>query len=683
MPSFRPFSPPLLLATAFAVTCPAELIDDDAYRLDPLVVSAGFDDKTAFDLAQGASILAGTALRRSTQATLGDTLDGIIGVNSTFHGPGASRPIIRGVGGDRIRVLQGGIGSLDASSISPDHNTALEPLFASRIEVLRGPAALLYGSSALGGAVNVVDNRIPEQPLERPLTGALELRGFGAADEMTSLASLGAGGPGHALRLNALRQHTGDVRIPGRARIDADAPADQPSDVLPNSDTEKTSASLGGSVFGSTGWLGLALSTYESDYGVPVDEPISISLRQRRLDLEGELTRPFGIFDGARLRAGVSDYQHREIADHETVNTTFRNDAAEARLELPHAFSPAVSGTAGVQATRSDFSAVGEEVVTPPSLTQNLAAFALEEWKVGRWSFQVGGRIEAQSVRLGDVPEGLPRIPGYAAASGQRERQTGASASAGVVLYPAKDWSIGMALAYTERLPTAQELFSNGPHGGTGAWEIGRAGLDNERSLGVDLSVRRRAGFVSGAVSVFANRFDGYIFEERLPDAALPPEVNEEGLTPYQFTAKDAEFYGGEAELIVHLVDRRDYLVHLQLTSDYVHAQQTTDDEPLPRIPPHRVGAALRLDTARWQAGVAVRRASAQRRIGALETPTPAYTLVNADVTYTIRRSTATYELFARGTNLANETARLHTSFLKEFAPLPGRSVVIGARVLF
>lgn len=667
-----------------ATTPPPAHAHDEVLSLDTLLVSAGLQDKTAFDLAQGTSILAGDELRRRAQATLGESLAATPGVNSTYYGPGASRPIIRGLGGDRIRVLDGGVGALDASNISPDHNTAVEPLFAERIEVLRGPATLLYGGSAVGGVVNVIDNRIPVTPLARTTTGAIEVRGFGAAREHATVAALSGGTKDLRVQINGLSQRSRDLRIPGVARIDADAPTDQPDGTLPNSDVKTEMGSLGATWFWTGGRIGAAVSSYETTYGVPVDEPISIDLRQRRLDLAAETTEAFGIFSGVKARWGFGDYTHREIVDRSITNTTFNNEAWEGRIELPHALAPGMSGTIGTQLARSDFSAVGEEVVTPPSLTKSHALFALEEWKHGKVTFQAGGRFEWQSIALGDFdPTALPALTGYGAQPGRKKNQRGASGSVGAVFYPAKDWSIGLSLAYTERLPTAQELFSNGPHGGTGAYEVGTSGLANEKSTGLDLSVRRRAGFVTGTASVFVNRFKNYIFEEELDPTAIPAANNPEGLTPYQFVAKDAKFYGAEAELSFHLVDTEARHIHLDLMGDYVRAQQETDGTPLPRIPPLRYGLALHFDQGPWHAAIEARHTTRQKRFTSTETETADFTLLNADVAYTVTRERVTCELFARGTNLTDTEARVHASFLKDFAPLPGRGIVAGVRVTF
>lgn len=657
---------------------------DEIHRLDKLVVSAGLDHKAAFDLAQGTSVLTGEELHRLVQATLGETLNGIPGVASTYYGPGASRPIIRGLGGDRIRVLTSGIGALDAANVSPDHRSAVEPLFASRIEVLRGPSTLLYGSSAVGGAVNVINNNIPDTaPEPGALRGAAEIRGGGPARERAAVISAGGGTPRFATHINALKQRTRDLRIPGVARIDSDAPADQPAGTLPGSASETSSGSVGGTMFWGHGRAGGAISRSETEYGVPNGEDISIRMRQTRFDLEGSVTQPFGVFRSAKARLGAGDYTHSEVAGAATVNTTFTNKAWEGRLELAHAARGGVTGTIGLQGMRSDFAAEGEEVVTPPSLTQSGAVFALESLKLGeKVSVEIGGRVEGQKIKLGRVSPELPMVTGYAARSGQIKKFAAPSGSVGLVVRPAKDWSIGANLAYTERVPTVQELFSNGPHGGTGTYEVGSAALGNEKSTGFDVSVRRRAGFVTGALSGFVNRFDGYIFEEKLPANALPMERTGE-LTPFQFVARNATFQGYEAELSFHLVDQSPRHVHLNVMTDYVRAEQTTDHQPLPRIPPRRHSVSLAYDDGRLGAEFEVRHAVRQNRFTEHESATPASTVLNLSVTYLIPTKRVSFEVFARGTNLTDEEVREHTSFLKEFAPQSGRGVLGGVRMTF
>ncbi len=655
----------------------------EVVRLSTFVVSAGLEDRAAFDLAQGTSILAGEELARSIAAGLAESLQRSPGVNASSFGPGASRPVIRGLGGDRVRVLSNGVGSLDASSVSPDHDTSLEPLFASQIEVLRGPATLLYGGSAVGGAVNVIDNSIPSARSGAPFSGAVELRGLGAGEERTGVAALTFGLGEEAIQLNLLDRRTSDLEIPGIARIDADAPADQPSGVLPNSAVRSRSGSIGASRFFSDGHVGIALSTHSNEYGVPVDEPISIELQQRRVDLEAEHRAEAGIYRGFRIRAGLGDYEHSEIADRTTVTTTFQNDAWEARFELPHSFGERSSGVLAAHSSRSDFSAMGEEVVAPPYVTTTHALFGLEEWAFEGWTLQGGARVERQTIKLGEVDPDLPAVPGYAAQSGERHAGTAVSTSIGIVYYPAEDWSIGASISRNVRLPTAQERFSNGPHGGTGSWEVGTAALPKEESTGLDLSVRRRSGAITGSVGVFMNRFRNYVYEERLPDLTIPADVNDGGLAEYQYVARNAKFSGVEAELTVHLLERGAQRLHLDLSGDLVRARQTTQNVFLPRTPPVRFGVGLAFEDSRWRLNLEVRRTESQTRVAPGEVTSPGTTELNAGASLRVQLGETTAQLFIRGTNLTNREIRDHISFLREFSPAPGRSITAGARFLF
>ncbi len=673
-------------ASASAGAKPGEVL-----ALETVVISAGADAKSAFDLAQGASLLSGDTLHRRLEATLGETLASVPGVNATYYGPGASRPIIRGLGGDRVRMLDNGVGSLDASNVSPDHNVSVEPLLVDRIEVLRGPATLLYGSSAVGGVVNVIDNRIPIAVPDAPVGGRAEVRFDTAANERTGVFALTGGSGSVAVQVNGLRTETDDAEIPGYA--DPANPVDRGR--LMNSAIATKSGSLGGTYFGAKGNAGVAVSEYDTVYGVPVGEPIAIDMRQRRLDFRSEITELSGIFKAAKIRFGLADYTHAEV-DTTTgrPNTTFRNRAYEGRIELVQQDAGNLSGSVGLQTSRSDFVATGEEVVTPPTLTYGQALFALESYKVDpALTLQVGGRFEYQSIEVGEVNPLLPAYPDYAVTSGEKRTDHGVSLSAGAIYYPAKDYSVGLSLAYSQRLPVAQELFSNGPHGGTNAYEIGTSRLARETSLGLDLTIRKRAGIVTGAVGAFINRFNDFIFEQHDPNLYFdgdsggfrpyPVATDGEFLPIYHFVAKDALFYGGEVDLTFHLLETETDQLHLDLSSDYVHAEQTTDNQPLPHMPPLRLGAGLRLEHGRWMAGVGVRRAFRQDRVAPDETTTAGYALVGADLSYRWRVADNEWEVFARGTNLADEDARVSTSFLKDVAPLPGRSVTVGVRLGF
>ncbi len=683
----------VLPSLAVALVASAQTVPpgSDPVSLDAVIVTGNPDARAAFDLAQGASLLSGQKLMLSQQGTLGETLAATPGVNSTYYGPGASRPVIRGLGGDRVRMLDNGVGSLDASNVSPDHNVSVEPLLVERIEVLRGPASLLYGSSAVGGVVNVIDNRIPVHAADTPFSGRLEARYGSAAHERTGIVALTTGNDRFAMQINGLRTETDDVEIPGYA--DAADPAHYGT--LSNSAVSTKSASVGGSGFWSGGQFGAAVSEYDTTYGVPVGEPINIDMKQRRADFRGSIDRPFAIFKSATARFGIADYTHAEV-DTETgnANTTFTNKAYEGRVELVQQEVGDLTGTIGTQFSRSDFSAVGEEVVTPPSITSTAALFVLESYKVSPvLTLQAGGRLEQQTIKVGDVDASLPPYPGYDVTSGEKRTEDAFSVSAGAVIYPVPDYSIGLSLALSRRNPTAQELFSNGPHGGTGSYEIGTSDLGQEKSLGLDLTARKRAGVVTGSIGVFVNRFNDFIFEQEdattyFDDgngtfAAYPAPDDAEILPIYQFVARDALFYGGEAELSFHLVDHETRRLHLDLTGDYVRAEQTSDDQDLPRIPPVRVGAELHYTQGPWDFSVGARHAFDQDHTAPGESSTDGYTLCSADVTYEFMLDRTHWQLFARGTNLSDEDARVSTSFLKDVAPLPGRNVNLGVRLSF
>lgn len=654
-------------------------------KLDAVIVTGTVDRKTTFDLAQGTSLLSGRELQLQIQPSLGETLANVPGVNSTYFGPGSSRPIIRGLGGDRVRMLQDSVGSLDLSNISPDHNVSIEPLLVDRIEVLRGPATLLYGSSAVGGVVNVIDNRIPTEVPKKPIGGRTEARFDTAAKERTGIVTLSGGSSVFGFQVDGQRTITDDVKIPGFAQKGPDSPEDQPEGRLPSSAVSTKTASVGGTAFAKTGYLGLAASEYDTTYGVPTGDepPTSIDMRQQRIDLRGVLTRGFGPFKELRIRGSYGNYTHREVSGGETVNTTFRNKSTEGRIELVQEPNDKLAGTIGLQASRADFSAQGEEVFTPATLTNSAALFALEEYKLERVTLQVGGRYEWQKIELGEVADDLPEFAGYSAQSGEQRTDRSISLSTGAVFYPAKNYSVGLSVASSQRLPVAQELYSNGPHGGTAAYEVGNSALGKEKSLGLDLTLRRRAGRVTGSVGLFINKFTNYIFEQELPGDLKPTTNNPDDLTAYQFVSTNALFYGGEAELEFHLIDENERSLHLELSGDYVYAEQTITNQPLPRIPPMRTGAELRFEQHGWTFGATGKYVFRQNRYTTYETATAGYCLLGLDAGYEFEHRGFKYEIFLRGSNLTNREARVHTSFLKDYAPLPARNLALAIRASF
>lgn len=672
--SFRSYSSFFILALV-AAAARAETSDaapgSDRLILDPVVTTASPLAREADEIAQPTSVVGGHLLDERLQSTLGETLAGQPGVDSTYFGPGASRPVIRGLGGDRIRVLTGGIGTIDASVISPDHAVSLDPLLIDRVEIVRGPASLLYGGGAIGGVVNVIDGRVPETLPGAPVTGRFELRGATAAHEEAGAGVL-EGAAGHwAWRLDGFRRTTDDVKIPGlgptpEKAAEMIANGETPSNgTLINSATETSGGSVGLSYIGSAGHFGVSYNGFDSLYGTVAEQDVRIDLKQRRVDMHGEWLQPVGLLRAIKFQLGLGDYRHDELEGTE-LGTRFTNEGYEGRLEFLHERIGPFEGALGFQSTRSDFAAIGEEAFLPPTVTLGNAVFLYEEAVTGPVTWQLGGRFEQQKV--------TPAAgSGYGEVSHPLSTFTG-----GAVWKFDAAYALALSLSANERAPNAQELYADGAHVGTGTYEVGDASLGLEKSVGVDLSLRRTAGFVTGELSLFVNRFNGYIFEQ---DTGTTDA--ESGLPVYHYVQRDAQLYGGELEVIFHLQKGKDSSTELRVFADSVRATNTTDDTPLPRTTPVRFGAALDWHAGPWALGTELRRIEAQDHIAPIETPTAGYELWSVNGAYAFDLGRAKGQLFLRGTNLLDQTARVHASFLKDIAPLPGRDVSLGVRFTF
>ncbi|HEX4952588.1 MAG TPA: TonB-dependent receptor [Thermoanaerobaculia bacterium] len=646
---------------AVTVTIDVEMLRDE------IVVSAG-GPRLQLEVAQPTTVLSDEELDQRRDLTLGETLAHQPGISSTFFGQGASRPVIRGLGGDRVRMLSDGIGSSDASNLSPDHAVSLDPFSADRIEVLRGPSTLLYGSTAIGGVVNVLDERIPSFPAAAAVSGSLEGSAGSVADERTGGLRLGGGGGRLAWHLDVSQREAGDYEIPGFAEVDPDA-GERAGRVV-NSAVQAESGSLGLSWIGDAALVGVSVSGFDTLYGVPgsahgEEAGVRIDLEQRRVDLKAELQRSFGPFRGAKLRLGRADYEHRELEGEET-GTLFTNESWEGRFELIQEPRGRSRGSVGLQFATSDFAAIGEEAFVPPSQTESLALFAFEEVALAgeKVRLQLGGRWERQSLS----PDGADALPDRSF--------DGCSGSLGLIWEPNDDWSASFSLARSERLPTATELYANGPHVATRAFEVGDPDLDSEVSLGLDASVSKRTGWLTATLNLFANRFDGFVFERATGE-------EEGGLAVFEFAQGDAELWGAELEGLLHVWEGTDSHLHVQVGADFVRAELRQSGEPLPRIPPRRYTVGANVHWHRFRAWVEAVRAEEQDRVAVNETATGGYTLVNAGASYRFFVAGRVLDLMLRGRNLTDEEARNHVSFLKDRVPLPGRDVNLGLRFTF
>jgi len=638
------------ISGALLVLCSPTAAKEAGPHLDEVIVTASPLEESQFDLLRAGSVLQGETLERHLEPSLGETLGNTPGVSSTFFGPAASRPVIRGLGGDRVRVLINGIGSIDASSTSPDHAVAADLLTAQRIEVLRGPSTLLYGSSALGGVINMIDERIASQHPDSAISGAARSALSSSANDAAGAASLTADLGKLIAHLDGFARDTGDYNAGGGRGS------------IANSDIVTRGATAGLSQVGDQGFLGAAFSVTESNYGIPgtLDEGgTRIDLNQKRLDVAGQARGRLGPFKTAKLRFGYADYRHREITGGKT-GTEISNQGWEGRLELVQRKTGALKGVVGLQLRHRDFSVLGDEPFTPPTTTARWGLFALEQLDFGAWEVEASARFDHQRA--------------VADALGISRKFNSFSASGGLSWRVSDDYVLGLTAARTQRLPSAEELFSNGPHDATRAFEIGDPNMKKETGTTLELSLRKRAGLFVANANLFYTRYNDFVFEAFTG-------TERDGLQVLRFQQDKAEFWGGETQAHIGLMASAQASLGLDLTADFVRATLTRLHQPLPRMPPLRFGATLHYDSDRLAATAELRRTTGQHRVAAFETVTIGYTMVNASLTVHPFARASNIALTLRAKNITNVLARSHVSFLKDVAPLPGRDLRLSIRV--
>lgn len=656
---------------------------DPLFQLDELVVSAGPLPVRRSESYQPTSALSGWDLVRDAESSLGETLAESPGVTASYNGPASSRPIIRGLGGDRVRILEAGVGSGDVSNQGPDHAVALEPMAAERIEVVRGPATLLYGSGAVGGVVNVIDARISRERPSAPFTGSVMALGGTVADERTGAFEFNGGQGAFAWHLSGLRRKTGDYSIPGFAEHEheeepgheAEEHEEEGFGVLENSAIETERLAVGVSLVGEEGYLGVAVSGLDNDYGVPghghgeehgsgpaeEEESVVIGLEQRRFDAEGLLRFSSGPVRSVKGRFGYSDYQHTEF-EGSVMGTRFLNDSWEGRVELNHALFEMSDGAVGLQVSGRTFEALGEEAFVPPSDNFTFAGFAFQGIGEEALRFQVGARVEGQRA--------------HEKLQGRKRNDLGFSLSTGANWAVNEQLSVALTASRSQKIPSLEELFAEGPHVATFAFERGEPDLDVETANSLDLTVHLTRSLVRVEASIFLNAFDRFIYQELTGE-----EV--EGLPVLQARQGDAVFSGGEGSVEFDLMHRGRHHLLVEGWGDLVRAELRADDQPLPRIPPIRVGGRLRYDGGTARADLALTRVMTQDRVAPFEEETAGYGLLDFSVGYRLFTGEVTHDFVLRGSNLTNREARNHTSFIKELAPLPGREFRFLYRVYF
>ena len=747
---------PLALALLGALSLPAMAAspatdthphgEREARRLDAVVVTATPLKQTADDLARPVEVLSDADLDRAKRATLGDTLQALPGVQSASFGPGVGRPVIRGLDGARVQVLSDGLGAGDVSAVSVDHANSVEPFLADRIEVLKGPATLLYGSGAIGGAINVIDGRVPDAPTARPLQGRAELRGNSVNDETAGLLRLdGTAADGRLVfHLDALHREGDDYAIPGYAeRPDLHAHDDDAHDdhddhadeavrgTLPNSVLRTDAGAFGLSWIGERGHVGAAYSLYSTRYGVPGhthapldghddhghaadddhadeaghDDAVHIDLDQRRGEARAGLD-DVGVFETVRLKLARTDYTHTEF-EGDAVGTVFENTTREGRLELVHQPFAGWRGALGLQWTDRDFDAVGDEAFVPGTRGRDAGLFWIGERDFGPLKLELGARADRNRITP-DAPAHDAHDDHDHAAHAERRDFDAHSLSAALKWDLDARLHLSLGLDHAERSPTAEELFSRGYHVATGALELGSDNLDVEAAQRIELGAHWHGERLRVGAALFAVEYADFIYLSALESGAQPgTALTMDGVPVRLWTQGDARFHGAEFDARLNLLDDASGRWDLRLRGDWVRGRLTGDGvrsltvdvphgdhahaEParlalggdLPRIAPARLGTELEWSRGGWRATLGAMHHARQDRVAAWETPSAGYTLIDAHLSYHWDADTVGWEVFLDGSNLTDREARPHTSVLKDLAPLPGRGFALGIRAFF
>ncbi len=669
---------------------------DDFHSSEEIVVTAPYVER--LDILSGTSAVSGDILAEKTRAQLGDILSSLPGVSATSFSPGASRPVLRGYQGNRVAVLTDGIGNIDASNTSADHAVTIDTLTIERIEVLRGPAVLLFGGQAVGGAVNALDKRIPRAiPDEAVHVDALA--GYGsAARDWSGGASVDVPVTDRVVvHLDGSYRNSDDLRTGGyilspslRAEVldfaaeeasegnldeaaEALELADQ-SGRIPNSAVKSWTAAGGIAFIDDGGNMGLSYSIYDTNYGIPArpgsghahadggeeEAPVTIGMRQYRFDVRGEVDLGDGLFEKLRLRAGYANYSHTEFEGDE-IGTIFNSKGIEARAEFIQNDRGGWRGASGAQYQSRDLEAIGAEAFVPPNKTKQFGLFTLQEFTAGNLDAEVALRFDTAQLRADIL--------------GINRSFNNASAAFGVG-YHIGDLKVGANLSRTGRAPAVEELFSNGPHIATQAFEVGDPLLKSERAWNGELYARYDTANTAFNLTLYSNRFDNFIYEAETGNV-------EDDLPVFQYFQNDAKVWGVEFQGSQKVASFGDVDLKIDAVADYTRAKISGGAGNVPRIPPLRVLGGVELNGTRLDLRGEVEWSDAQTKTAPFETATDGFTLVNATATWRPFGSDRNISLIASANNIFDVVARRSASFTKDFVPLSGRDFRLSARISF
>lgn len=631
--------------------------------------------------AHAASSLSGDELRRRASANLGDTLAYQPGISNASFGPGVGVPVIRGQSASRVKILENQLDTLDASGLSNDHAISIEPLLATRIEILRGPATLRYGSGAIGGVINIIDNSIPATVPDR-VEGAAELRHNNVSDNDVAVFRVDGGSGSVAWHLNGLYRDSNDVRIPGWAHTEPEHGEDSSHGYIANTGSRARNGTAGVSWIGDKGHIGVSVSTLKSRYGIPAGghehphdshdpdeddhaghdhhhDPVYVEMSQDRYTLNGSYSFDGDWLEALDTRLVYSDYQHIEFEGAQR-GTTYTSEGFELRTELTHQDAGNWHGAFGVQIGVRDYTAVGAEAFIPASDIHSYGLFWMEELDLAQLIVQLGARLEHQSVE--------PKLSG----SPRKRTHNPFSTSASLIWHLDDHHSLNFVVGRSQRAPSVEELFSDGEHLATASYDRGDERLDLETSHSIEVGYQYQGAWQL-EVRAYYNEVDDFIFRanngEEHPQAHLPI---------YQYQQERARFHGAEVELELPLNDSLTFSAF----GDVVRAR-LRDSGDVPRVPPARIGAGLNQEWGQFDVELQVVHAFSQRHAGLLEQGTDSYTRLDLSLGYRIPMDDREVLLFVNGRNLTNETIRNATSHLRHVAPEPGRSIEAGVRLTF
>lgn len=629
-----------------------------AIELPGMMVTGALDAHPGEAGIQPTQVLSGQELARKLDVTVAATVEGEPGLSAVSTGPAAARPVIRGMGGDRILVLEDGGRVGDLSASGPDHAVAIEPVTAKQVEVVRGPAALLFGSNALGGVVNVIREEVPGS-LSEVLHGSVSLQAQSMNRGLTGGGTVSGSVGSLAWRAEATGRTGGDLRTP--------------AGTLENTSYETYNLGAGTAWVRDWGHVGGAYRFYDSEYGLPGgfvgahDEGVRIQMRRHTMRGELKVRNGIGPFSSLDMDGIYSHYHHREMESDGSLGTEFGQLSAVGGVLARHEeLGPFSHGAFGIQAQWRDFAAAGH-VSTPPAVEYGLAGYVLEEFDLDPLRLQVGARYDWRRIEPGEASSSLDigeiRSRSYGAVSG----------SIGVLyaLTPALD--IGVSAARAFRTPDVTELFSQGPHLAVYSFEVGNPALDEEIGFGLDAFARFSSETLQAEIAAFRNAIDGYIYPRNTG------EISRTGLPIYQFTGQDALFQGAEGSIQWNL--RGGWV--LEGSGSYVRGSLRAEDEPLPFIPPLNGRFAVKYEMPGYFARLGMHMAARQDRTGEFEEPTDGFTVLDASVGYRWTAFGRFHSLTAQVDNLTNATYREHLSRVKSIMPEAGRSLSVFYRVNF